>query len=78
MCIAKAQSGTGSGSSQTAEEIHDEIGGQVADCMKAAGYRHDMSDAQCLDDVDFNSNCYIRRRHGMHLPQFGSPAPVNI
>jgi len=47
---------------QSAEEVHDAIGSDVADCMKAAGYRHDEADGKCIDDVDFNRYCYVHRR----------------
>jgi hypothetical protein len=30
--------------------------------MKQAGYRHDMSGEKCIDDVDYNLACYVRRR----------------
>lgn len=63
-CIAKAQQDTSPSPGASAEEAHDQVGSVVADCMNSAGYRHDMSSGQCLDDVDFNPACYVRRRHG--------------
>lgn len=51
-----------SGQSQgRSEEMHDTIGDQVAECMKSKGYRRDMADARCIDDVDFNKYCYAHR-----------------
>jgi hypothetical protein len=41
------------------EEKHDVIGEGVAACMKAAGYRRNPTDTQCVDDVDFNPRCYM-------------------
>lgn len=43
------------------EEQRDEFGEEVADCMKAIGYRHDTADSRCLDDVDLNPYCYVCR-----------------
>ena len=60
-CIANAPSKAGS-ANLTGEEAHDAVGSEAADCMKALGYRHDLASAKCVDDVDFNSFCYIRRR----------------
>ena len=62
-CIAGAQRQTSRAPGQSDEEFHDQVGELVADCMKQAGYRHDMSSEQCLDDVDYNPSCYLRRRH---------------
>ena len=62
-CIAKAPSKAGS-ATLSAEEVHDAVGAEAADCMAALGYRHDEAGAKCVDDVDFNSFCYVRRRHG--------------
>ena len=45
------------------EERHDRIGGMIAVCMEQRGYRHDdgaMTDARCVDDVDYNPYCYAR------------------
>ncbi len=64
-CIAEAQRNTSPTPGADAEEAHDQLGSLVADCMRDAGYRHDMSSAQCLDDVDFNPACYVRRRLGV-------------
>jgi hypothetical protein len=59
-CIAKPS--TTLEINETAEEKHDAKGGEVADCMSALGYRHDdLADAKCIDDIDFNSSCYVRR-----------------
>jgi hypothetical protein len=63
-CTAQAQGHmltTSKGAS--ADDIHDQIGAVVADCMKAKGYSHDenaMSDARCIDDVDYSPYCYNR------------------
>jgi len=46
------------------EERHDRIGSLVAACMEQSGYRHDnsaMTDARCVDDVDYNPYCYRKR-----------------
>ena len=59
-CIAKAPSRTGS-ATLSGEEAHDAVGAEAADCMKALGYRHDLASPKCVDDVDFNRFCYIRR-----------------
>ena len=61
-CIASSQKETARTVGQSAEEFHDQIGALVVDCMKEAGYRHDMSSEQCIDDVDYNPACYVRRR----------------
>jgi hypothetical protein len=59
-CIAKPS--TSVEITETAEEKHDVKGGEVADCMDALGYRHDdLADAKCIDDIDFNPSCYVRR-----------------
>ena len=60
-CIAAAPSKAGS-ATLSGEEAHDAVGAEAADCMKALGYRHDMAGAKCVDDVDFNRFCYVRRR----------------
>lgn len=62
-CVATAEQETPQQSGQSVEERHDAVGEGVADCMKDAGYRHDMASAECLDDVDFNKACYVPRRH---------------
>jgi hypothetical protein len=62
-CIAQAPSKTGP-TSLKGEEAHDAIGAEAADCMKTLGYRHDMASPKCVDDVDFNRFCYVRRRSG--------------
>jgi hypothetical protein len=61
-CIASSQKDISRGTGQSDEDFHDQIGELVADCMKQAGYRHDMSSEQCIDDVDYNPACYVRRR----------------
>jgi len=61
-CIASSQKDSLRSSGQSDEEFHDQVGELVADCMKQAGYRHDMSSEQCIDDVDYNPACYVRRR----------------
>jgi hypothetical protein len=60
-CIGAAASKAGS-ATLTGEEAHDAVGAGAADCMKLLGYRHDMAGPKCVDDVDFNSFCYVRRR----------------
>ena len=60
-CIAKAPSKAGS-ATLSGEEAHDAVGAEAADCMKALGYRHDQASPKCVDDVDFNRFCYVRRR----------------
>lgn len=62
MCISKAQQGTPDTAGQSKEEVHDVIGSMVGDCMKGLGYRHEMTDEKCVDDVDFNASCYVHRR----------------
>ena len=62
-CVATAEQQTPRQSGQAADEWHDAVGEVVADCMKDAGYRHDMAGAECIDDVDFNKACYVPRRH---------------
>ena len=62
-CVGAAPSKSGS-TSLTGEEAHDAVGAEAADCMKLLGYRHDLAGPKCVDDVDFNSFCYIRRRRG--------------
>jgi len=69
-CVAQVQSQVSQGQlnsmfspSDSEEDRHDKIGGAVADCMRKAGYSHanrDMTDARCLDDVDFSPYCYRR------------------
>jgi len=69
-CVAQVQQQVSQGQlnsmfspSDSAEDRHDKIGGAVADCMRKAGYGHanrDMTDARCLDDVDFSPYCYRR------------------
>lgn len=59
-CIAQSPQTGGPG--MTSEEEHDAIGAEVADCMKGLGYRHDLADEKCIDDVDFNRYCYVKRR----------------
>jgi hypothetical protein len=61
-CVASSQRGSSRDAGQSDEEFHDQIGELVADCMKQAGYRHDMSSERCIDDVDYNAACYVRRR----------------
>ena len=51
-------------SAASAEERHDSIGSDIAECMGSKGYRHDsatMADGRCVDDVDYNPYCYRRR-----------------
>jgi hypothetical protein len=62
-CLAQGTDGNPTTAGSTPEEVHDAIGEDVAACMKQAGYRHDLADAQCIDDVDFNVHCYTKRRH---------------
>jgi len=69
-CVVEVQRETTQGdlnylwnTTDSAEVRHDKIGGAVSDCMAKAGYGHsnrEMSDAKCLDDVDFNPYCYRR------------------
>lgn len=61
-CIARSEKDTSRPPGQSDEDFHDQVGELVADCMKEAGYRHDMSSGQCVDDVDYNPACYVRRR----------------
>lgn len=71
-CIAEVQQAASRGqlnnllsTADSAEERHDKIGGAVSACMEKAGYRHeerDMTDARCVDDVDYNPYCYRRER----------------
>ena len=63
-CIANAQRGYLKAPGESAEVVHDQIGGMVAECMSERGYSHDeraMSAAKCVDDVDYNPACYLRR-----------------
>jgi hypothetical protein len=66
-CIAKAEvqaKAYRQPVSETAQDRHDRIGIEVADCMKALGYQHDdgaMTEERCVDDVDYNFYCYVRR-----------------
>ena len=60
-CVASSQKDTSRTAGQSDEDFHDQVGELVVDCMKEAGYRHDMSSEQCIDDVDYNSACYVRR-----------------
>ena len=62
MCISKAQQEAPAPAGQSQEEMHDAIGAMVGDCMKELGYRHEMTDEKCIDDVDFNASCYVHRR----------------
>lgn len=62
-CVAGAQRDSSRAQGESDEQYHDQVGELVVDCMKEAGYRHDMSSEACLDDVDYNPACYIRRRH---------------
>ena len=59
-CIAQAPSRSGS-ATLSGEEAHDAVGAEAAECMKALGYRHDQASPKCVDDVDFNRFCYVRR-----------------
>jgi hypothetical protein len=61
-CISMAKVETTSDTGESKEEAHDAIGAVVVDCMKQAGYRHDLADGRCIDDVDFNFYCYVHRR----------------
>ena len=70
-CIAGVQREASAGAmsdlqpSDSSEERHDKLGAYVAACMSKAGYGHanfEMSDARCVDDVDFNPYCYRRAR----------------
>ena len=61
-CISKAQQEAPSPVGLSKEEMHDAIGSIVADCMKDLGYRHEMTDEKCTDDVDFEASCYVHRR----------------
>lgn len=71
VCIARSQHQTqavspgASTQDETAEESHDRIGGLIATCMEERGYRHDngaMTDDRCVDDVDYNPHCYLKRK----------------
>ena len=66
-CIAQAQKQATqqdtASAHESAEERHDRIGAEVTVCMEKLGYSHDdgsMTDARCIDDVDFNPTCYRR------------------
>ena len=70
-CIADVQKKAATGAindlqaADSSEERHDKLGTYVAACMRQAGYGHanfDMSDARCVDDVDFKPYCYARGR----------------
>ncbi len=61
-CISKAQEEAPNSDGLTREEVRDAIGSMVGDCMKDLGYRHEMTAEKCIDDVDFNATCYVRRR----------------
>ncbi len=61
-CVAKGQSEAPSSTGLSREEQHDAVGAIVAECMKDLGYRHEMTDARCVDDVDFGPYCYSPRR----------------
>lgn len=70
-CIAEVQREASTGamsdlqSTDSSEERHDKLGAYVATCMDKAGYGHanyEMSDARCVDDVDFNPYCYRRAK----------------
>jgi hypothetical protein len=61
-CIAQSEAALPQGAGVNNEEAHDEVGAMVIDCMKAMGYRHDMADGRCVDDVDFGPYCYVQRR----------------
>ena len=58
-CIAKAGTEVIRQDGQSLEEVHDAIGGYIVDCMEDLGYRHDMADEKCIDDVDFTAVCYV-------------------
>jgi hypothetical protein len=60
-CVAQAQRDAPQAKGQSVEEAHDAQGDEVRDCMKTAGYRHDMAGEKCEDDVDFNADCYVKR-----------------
>ena len=61
-CVAQTGKEAPPGPGETAEEIHDDKGEIVRDCMKAAGYRQDTAGEKCLDDIDFNAECYVKAR----------------
>jgi hypothetical protein len=61
-CLSVAKTENTSDAGESKEETHDAIGATIVDCMKHAGYRHDLADGRCIDDVDFNSYCYVHRR----------------
>jgi hypothetical protein len=61
-CISKSTKNNPADTQATREENHDAIGEDIVACMKQAGYRHTLTDSQCIDDVDFNVHCYARRR----------------
>jgi hypothetical protein len=59
-CVAQSTKNAPAEAQAMTEDAHDAIGEMVAECMKQGGYRHDQSSSKCVDDVDFNENCYVR------------------
>lgn len=62
-CVIQGTNENPADAGATQEEMHDAIGEDVVTCMKQAGYKHDLADSECVDDVDFNIHCYTLRRH---------------
>jgi copper chaperone CopZ len=61
-CVAKSTKINPADAQATQEEAHDAIGEDIVECMKQAGYKHNLTDSLCIDDVDFNVHCYTRLR----------------
>lgn len=61
-CVATATPNYPADGTMTDEERHDAIGADVKDCMRDAGYRQDTGGEKCLDDLEFNPACYVRKR----------------
>jgi hypothetical protein len=58
-CVAQATKATPVDGLGDADERHDAIGETVVDCMRRGGYQHNLADPGCIDDVDFDSHCYM-------------------
>ncbi len=60
-CVAQSSKTTQLDAMSDADERHDAIGESVVECMRQAGYQHNLADPQCIDDVDFDVHCYMPR-----------------
>jgi hypothetical protein len=60
-CVAVATDSYLADGTMTSEQRTDAIGADAKECMKFAGYRLDSSSAKCIDNVELNTACYVRK-----------------